>query len=108
MFEPEIRLPENYRGARTPVTPATHNQNPPTRSRIQEPTQMFLQDYTSFTPAPTLYGPPTLGKTFTVWAQARLSNTLNLTTRKRQSALNVLATPSLELFSNQQKNIILF
>ena len=57
----------------------------------------FLLDYTSFTPAPVLYGPTSLGDTFTVKARARLSDTLNLTTRQRQTALNALATPSLEL-----------
>ena len=41
-FEPEIRLPENYQGARGPITPAIHNQNPSTRRRIREQTQRFF------------------------------------------------------------------
>ena len=64
-FEPELRLPENYRGPRGPILPAIHNQNPPTRSRTRESTQRFLLDHTSFTPAPVLYGPTSLGDTFT-------------------------------------------
>ena len=41
-FEPEIRLPESYRG---PILPAIHNQNPPTRSRTRESTQISLRPY---------------------------------------------------------------
>ena len=96
-LEPEIRLPENHTGPRGPILSAIHNQNPPTRSRTREHTQRFLLDHTSFTPAPVLYGPTSLGDTFTNWARERLEHTLNLTTRQRQNAINVLSTPSLEL-----------
>ena len=41
-FEPEIRLPENYRGPGGPILQAIYNQNPPTRSRTREYTQRFL------------------------------------------------------------------
>ena len=96
-FEPEIRLLENYTGPRGPILPAIQNQNTPTRSRTREYTQRFLLDHTSYTPAPVLYGPTSLGDTFTNWARERLKHTLNLTTGQRQNAINVLSTPSLEL-----------
>ena len=71
-FEPDIRLPENCRGSRGLILPATHNQNPTTRSRTCEYTQRYLLDHTSFTPAPVLYGPTSLGDTFTNWARDTL------------------------------------
>ena len=95
-IEPEIRH-ENYTGPRGPILPAIHNQNPPTRSRTREYTERFLLDHTSNTPAPVLYGPTSLGHIFSNWARERLEHFLNLTTRQRQNAINVLSTPSLEL-----------
>ena len=97
IFGPAIRLPENYTGPRGPILPAIHNQNPPTRSRTREHTQIFLLDHTSDTPAPVLYGRTSLGDTSTNWSRERPEHTLNLTTRQRQNAINVLSTSSLEL-----------
>ena len=90
-FIPEIRLPPSHPG-RTRATPVL-NPNPPTRSRINEHTYLFALDQKTWNPPPPLYGPINLGDTH--WSRNRLINTLNITTRQRNTALNVLATPSL-------------
>ena len=41
-----------------------------------------------------------LGDTLTNWSRSRLVNTINLTSRQQITALEVLATPSLELKFN--------
>ena len=97
-FIPEIRLPSSHPG-RTRSTPIL-NPNPPTKSRTNEHTYLFPLDHKIWNPPPPLYGPTNLGDTLTNWARNRLTNTLNLTARQRNSALEVLATPSLELKFN--------
>ena len=97
-FIPEIRLSSTHPG-RTRATPVL-NPNPPTLSRINEHTYLFTLDYKTWNPPPPLYGPTNLGDTLTNWSRSRLENTLNLTTRQRNTALNVLATPTLELKFN--------
>ena len=93
----EIRLPSDHTG-RTRATPV-YNPSPPT-SRISEPTYIFALDHKTWNQPPPLYGPTNPGDTFTNWSRNRLINTLNLPTRQRNSALNVLAAPSLELKFN--------
>ena len=97
-FIPEIRLPSSHPG-RTRSTPIL-NPNPPTRSRVDEHTYLFALDHKTWNPPPPLYGPTNLGDTLTNWSRNRLINTLNLTVRHRNTALEVLATPSLELKFN--------
>ena len=97
-FIPEIRLPLSHPG-RTRSTPIL-NPNPPTQSRTNEHTYLFPLDHKSWNPPPPLYGPNNLGDTLTNWSGSRLTNTLNLLHRQRNAALNVLATPSLELKFN--------
>ena len=97
-FIPEIRLPSTHPG-RTRATPVL-NPNPPTLSRTNEHTYLFPLDYRTWNPPPPLYGPTNLGDTLTNWSRSRLTNTLNLTHRQRNSALEVLVTPSLELKFN--------
>ena len=97
-FIPEIRLPSNHPG-RTRSTPIL-NPNPPTQSRIKEHTYLFALDQKTWNPPPPLYGPTNIGDTLTNWSRNRLINTLNLTARQRNIALNVLATPSRELKFN--------
>ena len=97
-FIPEIRLPSSHPG-RTRSTPIL-NPNPPTKSRTTEHTYLFALDHKTWNSPPPLYGPTNLGDTLTNWSRSRLTNTLNLTHRQRNAALNVLATPSLELKFN--------
>ena len=94
-FIPEIRLPSSHTG-RTRSTPIL-NPYPPTKSRTNEHTYLCALDHKTWNPPPPLYGPTNLGDTLTNWSRSRLTNTLNLTHWQRNSALNVLATPSLEL-----------
>ena len=97
-FIPEIRLPSSHPGQNrsTPIL----NPNPPTQSRTNEQTYLFPLDHKTWNPPPPLYGPTNLGDTLTNWSRSRLTNILNLTHRQRNAALNVLATPSLELKFN--------
>ena len=97
-FIPEIRLSSTHPG-RTRATPVL-NPNPPTLSRTNDHTYLFPLDHKTWNPPPPLYGPTNLGDTLTNWSRSRLTNTLNLTHRQRNSALEVLATPSLELKFN--------
>ena len=97
-FIPEIRLPSSHPGG-TRSTPIL-NPNPPTRSRVNEHTNLFALDHETWNPPPPLYGPTNLGDTLTTWSRNRLINTLNLTERQCNTALEVLATPSLELKFN--------
>ena len=97
-FIPEKRLPSSHPG-RTRSRPIL-NPNPPTRSRIIEHTYLFALDHKTWNPPPPLYGPTNLGDTLTNWSRNRLINTLNLTARQRNTALNDLATHSLELKFN--------
>ena len=97
-FIPEIRLPSSHPG-RTRSTPIL-NPNPHTKSRTNEHTYLFALNHKTWNPPPPLYGPTNLGDTLTNWSRSRLTNTLNLTHRQRNAALNVLATPSLELIFN--------
>ena len=97
-FIPEIRLPSSHPG-RTRSTPIL-NPNPPTKSRTNEHTYLFALDHKTWNPPPPLYGPANRGDTLTNWSRSRLTNTLSLTHRQRNAALNVLATPSLELKFN--------
>ena len=99
---PEIRLPSSH-PCRTRATPVL-SPNPPTRNRINEHTYLFVLDHKTWNPPPPLYGPTNLTDTLTNWSRNRLINTLNLTTRQRNTALNVLATPSLELKLNTTIN----
>ena len=101
-FIPEIRLPSSHPG-RTRSIP-TLNPNPPTKSRTNEHTYLFALDHKTWNPPPPLYGTTNLGNTLTNWSRSRLTNTLNLTHRQCNAALNVLATPSLELNLTQQLN----
>ena len=97
-FIPELRLPSIHPG-RTRSTPIL-NPNPPTRSRVNEHTYLFALDHETWNPPPPLYGPTNFGDTLTNWSRNRLINTLNFTARQRNTALEVLATPSLELKFN--------
>ena len=97
-FIPELGLASSYQG-RTRATPVL-NPNPLTLSRTNEHTYLFALDHETWSPPPPLYGPTNLGDTLTNWSRNRLTNTLNLTTRQRNTALNVLATPSLKLKLN--------
>ena len=97
-FIPEIRLPSSHPG-RTRSTPIL-NPNPPTRSRVNEHTYLFALDHKTLNPPPPLYGTTNLGDTLTIWSKNRLINTLNLKARQRNTALEVLATPSLKLKFN--------
>ena len=97
-FIPELRLASSHPG-RTRATPVP-NPNPPTLSRTNDHTYLFPLDHKTWNPPPPLYGPTNLGDTLTNWSRSRLTNTLNLTHRQRNSALEVLATPSLELKFN--------
>ena len=97
-FVPERRLPSSHPG-RTRSTPIL-NPNPPTRSRIIEHTYLFALDHKKWNPPPPSYGPTNLGDTLTNSSRNRINNTLNLTARQRNTALNVLATPTLELKFN--------
>ena len=94
-FIPEKRLPSSPPG-RTRSTPIL-NPNPPTKSRTNEHAYLFALDHKTWSPPPPLCSPTDLGDTLTNWSRSRLTNTLNLTHRQRNAALNVLATPSLEL-----------
>ena len=97
-FIPELRLASSHPG-RTRAT-SVLNPNPPTLSRTNDHTYLFPLDHKTWNPPPPLYGPTNLGDTLTNWSRNRLTNTLNLTHRQRNSALEVLATPSLELKFN--------
>ena len=97
-FIPDIRLPSCHPG-RVRSTPLL-NCNPPTQSRTNEHTYLFPLDHKTWNPPPPLYGPTNLGDTLTNWSRNRLTNTLNPTHRHGNAALNVLATPSLELKFN--------
>ena len=97
-FIPEIRLPSSQPG-RTRSTPIL-NPNPATKSRTIENTYLFALDHKTWNPPPPLYGPTNLGDTLTNWSRSRLTNTLSLRHRQRNAALNVLASPSLELKFN--------
>ena len=97
-FIPEIRLPSSHPG-RTRSTPIL-NPNSPTKSGTSEHTYLSALDHKTWNSTPPLYGPTNLGDTLTNWSRNRLINTINLTTRQRNAALNVLATPSLELKFN--------
>ena len=101
-FIPEIRLPSSHPG-RTRSTPIL-NPNPPTKSRTNEHTYLFALDHKTRNAPLPLYGPTILGDTLTNWSRSRLTNTLNLTHRQRNAALNILATPSLELKFNTTIN----
>ena len=98
-FIPDIRLPSSHprRVRSTPIL----NCNPPTQSRTNEHTYLFPLDHKTWNPPPPLYGPTNLGDTLTNWSRNRLKNTLNLTHCHCNAALNVLATPSLELKFNK-------
>ena len=95
---PEIRLTSSHRG-RTRSTPIL-NPNPPTKSETNEHTYLFALDHKTCNPPPPLYGPTNLGDTLTNCSRSRLTNTLSLTHRQRNAALNVLATLSLEFKFN--------
>ena len=97
-FIPELRLASSHPG-RTRATPVL-NPNPPTLGRTNDHTYLFPLDHKTWNPPPPLYGPTNLGDTLTNWSRNRLTNILNLTHRQRNSALEVLATPSLELKFN--------
>ena len=97
-FTPDIRLLSSHPG-RIRSTPIL-NCNPPTQSRTNEHTYLFSLHHKTWNPPPPLYGPTNLGDTLTNWSRNRLTNSLNLTHRQRNAALNVLATPSLELKFN--------
>ena len=97
-FIQELRLASSHPG-RTRATPVL-NPNPPTLSRTNEQTYLFALDHKTWNPPPPLYGPTNLGDTLTNWSRNRLTNTLNLTHRQRNTALEVLARPSLELKFN--------
>ena len=90
-FIPELRLASSHPG-RTRATPVL-NPNPPSLSRTNENTYLFALDHQTWNPTPPLYGPTNLGDTLTNWSRNRLRNTLNLTQRQRNTALEVLATP---------------
>ena len=94
-FIPELRLASSH-PVRTRATPVL-NPNPPTLSRTNDHTYRFPLDHKTWNPPPPLYGPTNLGDILTNWSRSRPTNTLNLTHRQRNSALEVLATPSLEL-----------
>ena len=97
-FIPELRLASSHPG-RTRATPVL-NPNPPTLSRTNEHTYLFALDHKTWNPPLPLYGPTNLGDTLTNWSRNRLTNTLNLTHRQRNTALEVLVTPSLALKFN--------
>ena len=97
-FIPELRLASSHPG-RTRATPVL-NPNPPTLSRTNEHTYLFALDHKTWNPPPPLYGPTNLGDTLTNWSRNRLTNTLNLTHRQRNTALVVLVAPSLALKFN--------
>ena len=94
-FIPEIRLASDHPG-RTRSRPI-FNPNPPTRCRVTEHTYLFALDHKTWNPPPPLYGPTNLGDTLGVWSRNRLVNRLNPTARQCNTALNILATPNLEL-----------
>ena len=95
---PELRLPSSHPG-RTRSTPIL-NPDPPTRSSNNEHTYLFALDHKSWNQFPPLYRPTNIGDTLKNWARNRLKNTLNLTARQRNTACEVLASPSLELKIN--------
>ena len=97
-FIPEKRRPSSHPG-RTRSTPI-YNPNPPTRSRITEHTYLFALDHKTWNPPPPFYGTTNLGDTFKNWSRNRLVKTLYFTARQRNTALEVLATPNLELNFN--------
>ena len=97
-FIPELRLASSHPG-RTRATPVLIP-NPPTLSRTNDHTYFFPLDHKTWNPTPPLYGPTNLGDILTNCSRNRLTNTLNLTHRQRNSALEVLATPSLEVKFN--------
>ena len=106
-FIPEIRLPSSHPD-RTRST-AILDPNTTTKSRTNEHTYLFALDHKTWNPPPPLYGPTNLGDTLTNWSRSRLTNALNLTHRQRNAALNLLATPSLELnFNTTIKNDTVF
>ena len=75
------------------------NPDLPTRSRVIEHIYLFALDHKTWIPPPTDL--PTSEIHFqTGQERNRLINTLNLTARQRNTALEVLATPSLELKFN--------
>ena len=83
-FIPELRLASSHPG-RTRATPVL-NPNTPTLSRTNDHTYLFPLDHKTWNPPPPLYGPTNLGDTLTNWSRNRLTNTLNLTHRQRNSA----------------------
>ena len=93
-----MRLPSDHSG-RIRTTPV-YNPNPSTRIRISEHTYIIALDHRTWNPPPSLHGPTNLGDTLTNWSRSRLVNTLILTSRQPNTALNVPATPSLELKFN--------
>ena len=70
----------------------------PTNLRTYKP--YISLDHKTWNPPPPLYGPTNLGDTLTNWSRNRLINTQDLTGRQRNTALEVLASPSFELKFN--------
>ena len=97
-FIPGLRLASSHPG-RTRAT-LVLNPNLPTLSTTNEHTYLFALDHKTWNPPPPLYGPTNLGDTLTNWSKNRITNTINLTHRQRNTTLEVLATPPLELKFN--------